>query len=112
MNAGCNKFIVEINITSFFFFFCLQRRSSFGDFRPLTNGPMYWDAIRPLCSLMEQYQELLNYTSINSSTTSAVEIHVMNEIIENVLNDTCDWVSRVASKTSMHTRFSCKYIYI
>lgn len=58
-----------------------------------------WNAMVSLCHLLDEYDELQEsgYTGniTNTSGTAAVEIDAMNGIIEGVINDTCNWVSKI-----------------
>lgn len=66
-----------------------QRETSAQEFPPLKSRQLrqLWAALLPVCTLLDQHRELQAYNNTSG------EIEAMNGIVDNIINDTCDWVS-------------------
>ena len=52
------------------------------------------EAVRPVCPLLDRYLEIRDYV-INGNPANETEIKAAEIILNQVINDTCDWVSRL-----------------
>ena len=53
-----------------------------------------WKAILPICTLLDQRDEVAQ-AQIGNSTA---ELEAVGGIVDSVINDTCDWVSTVLQR--------------
>ena len=59
------------------------------------------EAVRPICPLLDRYLEIRDYVTYGNPANET-EMKAAEIILNQVINDTCDWVSSKKLKTLQH----------